>query len=869
MMMLLWLLMAWGNGVLLAQSDLRAGLELLAAKKLTEAQAYFENIIRNDSNHAAAYYALAETYYAQQQVLREEGKYQVRLLNLQPQLDLLKKSYQAASTFTRLYALLSTEQKKNLRKIVAVSDQMLTTTVLQRVEQEAFQLINQAPYRRPQLQLFQSKIYNRSTDLDTLIKLRQLLIQQCKQYMQDYPRSPHVADVRQIAREMLEIYTNKQELRRYGERDGRNYERFCKLIWEFNSTNTYRHILPEFYGAYFGFTQQNYLKHANYAKLVALGKQFNLSPEQLLCELNLHESGYSPEKKSLYDAFIKRFAPTDVALVAVKKMAAFFIKQQDWTSAQHVFREYRPLFTNMSHYFDRIDALLAEPESEIKLENLGNRINSAEREYNPVLSLDGKTLYFSRYSYATGEDIYVSYWDGSQWSEAKRLGSPVNTESHETPIAISPDGNTLFLFGNYYLLPQFEYIGRQNIELGKGDFYFAEKQNNAWEKISVIPNPINSKNFESGFCMSADGNAVIFSSDRPGAVGGYMPNYHPDYLYYHGAGEFNLDLYVSERTQNGWSQPINLGKLINTPFAETNPWLHPDMRTLYFISDGHPGLGGYDIFVSRRLRDDSWTEWSEPVNLGKTINTAYNDVFHMTSDGKTALITSRQLNNTFGESDIYRIRIPQAHWAEPVVVVVGTVLDTEGNPVNDAVVTWHAMDNSSKGSVKVQPNGKFSLPLKKGKKYRYQPSAPNHFATSKIIDLSEGVDNQTVIQETIHEMLPLRKPSSKGFVMQSLEFDFDSDKIRPPSLHDLEQLAAQLQDSNQTVYIEGHTDNKGSDKFNLDLSQRRAENVKRYLLAKGCKAKLVARGFGRSCPVVPNTTEEGRQKNRRVELRIE
>jgi len=848
--------------------DVRHGLKLLADKQLDSTELFFNIALLEDSTNVVAHYALAQTYYEKQQALLSQQKYQRRLLNIQPHMDLLKKSYQAASTFNRLYAALTYKQKQEIRKLVALSEQMLTIGLLQTIEQEAFQLINQAPYRRSQQQLFAGKVYDRATEMDTLIALRQALTIQCGEYINRYPNSIHAGTVRQIARDMLQEYLNMEQLRRFGNRSGKEYEQFCSLILNYSDPNDYKHVLPEFYGAYFGFTKQNYLQHVNYNKLKALAQSFKLSPEKLLCRLSLHCNGYQPENQELYEAFIKTFAPADVALVAVKKIAEVAIRKRDWEKARDVFKRYRPLFVGMDNYFQQMDALLAQTDEDKQLENLGAAVNSTKREYNPVLTLDGRTLYFSRRSYNTGEDVFISQWDGKQWSEAQPLSSKINTESHETPIAISPDGQTLFLFGNYYLQPDYFYV-KQNIALGKGDFYFAEKQGNNWGKINAMPNPVNSTHFEAGFCMSADGSAVLFASDRPGAVGGYLPNYNPDYLYYHGAGEFNVDIYVSLRTQTGWSEPINLGKVINTPFAETNPRLHPDMRTLYFTSDGHPGLGGYDIFVSRRLRDDSWTEWSEPVNLGKTVNSIDDDAFYMTADGKTALITSNQIGNSYGASDIYRITIPEPHRAEPVVVVTGTLTNGSGQPIKKAQITWRTADDSQKGTASVQPNGRFSIPLKRGKKYYHQPIAPDYFSGSQIVDLTQVPESTIVMEQPTIQMGSLSKPEQKGFVISSLEFDFDSDNIRPESFYDLDQLAASLQDSKIKLHIEGHTDDRGKSEFNLLLSRRRAEAVRKYLLSKGCKAQLIATGFGQTRPVAPNTTEEGRQKNRRVEFRVE
>ncbi len=186
---------------------------------------------------------------------------------------------------------------------------MLTNDFAQSITKEAFQLINQAPYRRSLDQLFDSKIYDRVTESDTVIALRHLLAQRCGQYISAFPKSTHVSTVRQIAREILQEYLSMERLRRSGERHRRQYEQFCELILACSTADEYRHVLPEFYGAYFGFNKQNYLKHHNYFKLKELSQEFGLSPENLLCELNLHNAGYTPEKQALYEALSTLLCP--------------------------------------------------------------------------------------------------------------------------------------------------------------------------------------------------------------------------------------------------------------------------------------------------------------------------------------------------------------------------------------------------------------------------------------------------------------------------------------------------------------------------------------------------------------------------------
>ena len=355
-------------------------------------------------------------------------------------------------------------------------------------------------------------------------------------------------------------------------------------------------------------------------------------------------------------------------------------------------------------------------------------------------------------------------------------------------------------------------------------------------------------------------------------MGGYNPNYPKGKLYFHGAGEFNTDLYVSPKTEDGWGKPINLGEAINTPYAERFPFLHPDGKTLYFISDGHYGLGGYDIFMSKRLNPNSWTEWSEPVNMGKVLNSAYDDSFYITSLGTTALVVSNK-EGGYGRQDIYEIQVPEKMRPDPIYMVSGKVQDLDGEPVETEIKWADAATDMELGSVKTdKATGEYLMPLEGGKKYVYYADDSEYFGTSVTVDVTDP--EKPKVSDRDIEVSSFEKNSgedSQPFVMKTLHFDHNSDVIREESFYDLKRLADMIQrHPNIKLRIEGHTDNVGSDSFNQDLSERRAQSVKRFLTHEGVDiGKLKALGFGESRPVATNDTDAGKQANRRVEFYVE
>jgi outer membrane protein OmpA-like peptidoglycan-associated protein len=414
------------------------------------------------------------------------------------------------------------------------------------------------------------------------------------------------------------------------------------------------------------------------------------------------------------------------------------------------------------------------------------------------------------------------------------------------------------LFGNYIN------------SLGRGDIFYSDKTKNGFVEVLQYPEPINSKWWDADAFLTADGKAIIFSSERPGGVG----NYHPKGDYYHGMFWGNTDLYVVLKEPDGsWSKTaINLGTVINTPFTERTPFLHPDGKTLYFSSDGHPGLGKSDVFKSVRLYDTSWTYWSEPVNLGKEINTPSEDWgYKISTDGNTAYF-STTIDIGFGEEDIYYLKLPEEIQPESDVVTVnGKVLDEKGNPV-DAFIKWEDVELKKEvGVAKTDPvTGEYFIALPIGKYYAYYADVKGYYGIVNYLDLTAAKAYEQInTNMSVISVEELQK-TGKAIKIENIFFDSGKFDLKEES-HEALNLLYRFMHANPEVKVEisAHTDNIGSEHYNFDLSEKRAASVVNYLIQIGIEPnRIISKGYGETMPVASNDTEEGRALNRRVEFKL-
>ncbi len=569
-----------------------------------------------------------------------------------------------------------------------------------------------------------------------------------------------------------------------------------------------------------------------------------------------------------YEQFIADNSPCELAFVAVQRLAAADVNNKRWMAAAAIYKKYKPGFPDMAERFDRVINMLQTPDEYLNKASLGPGVNTRGAEFRPIITADGLTLYFTRNrgEAAGGEDIYYSTMSRRTWQKADNVGPPISTPDHEMMLGISADNNKMTLMGNY---PG---------SFGRGDIFYAERGKKCWSEVKHYPAPINTEYFDSDAMLPADGRTILFVSDRPGNVG----TFNPKETLFHGDYAGNTDIYAYVETPDGEGQLINLGPTINTPYAEYAPFLHPDGRTLYFSSSGHYGLGGLDVFVATRLSDSSWTEWSEPVNLGKEINGPYNDWgFQITTAGDLAYYATAEKKSGCWEGDIDSPRIgcgpsnilstelPAIARPAVAVTVFGTVTDPDKNPL-EAEITWNDLTlNKSAGIAKSDPDsGKYVTVLPAGHKYGYSAAKEGYMGSSETLDFTDI----TTFAKYRHDIVlyPLEKLIKEKIAlrMNNIFFDFDKSTLRPESHHELNRWVDVFKKyPDLKAEIQGHTCSIGTEQYNQKLSERRAAAVVNYLVDQGVdRSRLTMKGFGETMPAASNATEEGRELNRRVEV---
>lgn len=391
--------------------------------------------------------------------------------------------------------------------------------------------------------------------------------------------------------------------------------------------------------------------------------------------------------------------------------------------------------------------MIASPV-DVKITNLGESINSRGGDYAPSISADGRTMIFtSRRANTMGgevdkegdykyfEDIYLSEWDtvDQKWKEARPIEGRLNTEGHDASLSISPDGKQVFIY-------------RNDGEVYIGDIFMSKKRSsgNGWGSPRALDKPINTSYFESSACLSADGNKLYFVSEREGKKNGAQ-----------GQG----DIYVAERlSRTQWSEPKNLGPVINTSGDEISVFIHPDGKTLFFSSNGHLSIGGLDIFMSRMQEDGSW---GKPENLGYPINTIDDDVhFILATDGKTAHYSAVK-EEGYGERDIYKIDMSNYPILSEGVSINLSILHGNIKSGDDEVmanVVFKDEAGKDVGKTICNDEGYYFITLPGGQKYTVEVTAEGYEKASYTVDLPLG-EGSTAIVSTNVELT--KTPESK------------------------------------------------------------------------------------------------------------
>lgn len=474
-----------------------------------------------------------------------------------------------------------------------------------------------------------------------------------------------------------------------------------------------------------------------------------------------------------------------------------------------------------------------------KLMNMGPSINSNKAEYFPSITADKEFLYFTvndesgRYP---NEDIYSSQWVNGKWEARKNVTNVNAIESQEGAHSITQDGRYLFFASD-----------RMQANLGKFDIYIAKKLGDDWKTPVNIGSNINSYNWESQPLISADSKSLFFVRKSKDGLGG-------------------SDIYVSVIGPDGrFSEAKNIGAPINTQGDEQRPYIHPDGKTLYFASNGHPGMGKGDIYMST-LQDDG--TWSTPLNLGYPINT-FEDEFglYVSADGTTGYISSDR-EGGYGDMDIYSFELDPSIRPKVVFNVKGIVKDAKsGAPLKaDIKIIDIETGESYKTLSSDAINGSFLITLPAGRNYAYQALSPGYLPFSESFSL-ENYDNMANFQleAGLKEMI-----KGEEFVLKNIFFDPDNFDLKEASLAELKTLKLFLEEnSNLFLEIGGHTDDMGTSSYNLILSEKRAKAVYEYLVSIGIpSSRLSYKGYGEGSPLLPNDSEANRAKNRRTAFKV-
>lgn len=485
--------------------------------------------------------------------------------------------------------------------------------------------------------------------------------------------------------------------------------------------------------------------------------------------------------------------------------------------------------------------MIDNPVNGYKKVLLGENVNTDYSELCPLISPDGKSLYYTIRDNpenigGTGDDIWMcSATNDSTWAKRERLPFPANNKSTNTMISITPDGHYALVMNRFDSDGESLGSGVSSMSMGK----------DGWENpvAHTIINYVNeAANVE--YCLSADGTALLMAIQNDKSYG-------------------TRDIYVSFRKDpfgTEWSEPLNLGPVVNSKGGNFAPFLAADGVTLYFASNGHPGFGNADVFVTRRL-DDTWTNWSVPQNLGPEINGPGWEAYYVVpASGNYAYMAQG--------GDLVRIKLPQSAKPNPVLLIRGRVLNAKTNEPLEATIFYsELLTGEQMGHAVSNPTtGEYSIILPYGKAYSFLADKKGFFAMNDNLDCTNIKEYAEITRDLY--LTPIEVGNT--IRLNNIFFDSNKSTLKPESYPELDRVAAFLKDNpGIEIEIDGHTDNVGADDSNNLLSNNRAKVVYDYIVAKGiATSRLKYKGFGETKPLATNDTDDGKAKNRRVEFLI-
>lgn len=467
--------------------------------------------------------------------------------------------------------------------------------------------------------------------------------------------------------------------------------------------------------------------------------------------------------------------------------------------------------------------------------NVGAGVNSGDPEYFPTLTVDQKELLFTRRvtnprTGAWQEDFFISQDLDGYWNTGEPMPMNINTPFNEGAPTFAPDGKTLIFVGC-----AIDRVGYGNGRRGYGscDLFITKRMGNEWMDPINLPGNVNSKNWETQPSLSSDGKTLFFIRGLVRGTGG--------------RNQRNGDIYMSKLQEDGsWGTPEKLPDNINTPYSESSCLIHPDGKTLYFSSNGHLGMGGYDLYMTQMLPDGTW---SDPKNIGYPINTHHDEnsllVF---ADGKLAVFASDRPGG-LGSLDLYQFELPKDVRPTKTTYMTGTVYDEISGKKLQAEFSLVDLETGQEvvHSFSDPINGSFLVSLPINKQYGLFVKKDGYHPYTVNFDLVVPENSE----EPYHRDVPLKPLVSKAEnVLANVLFDLDKATLRKESFVELNAFAAFLKGHpNMTIELQGHTDAQGDDAHNMTLSKNRAKAVYDYLVSQGVDAKqMTHKGYGETKP---------------------
>ncbi|MGA0556700.1 OmpA family protein [Larkinella sp. VNQ87] len=554
----------------------------------------------------------------------------------------------------------------------------------------------------------------------------------------------------------------------------------------------------------------------------------------------------------IYQRAIGQQPDNPVTSLAYQSVSAYLLKKGNYQSAIPYIERYQQRFTPNSLQWKKVDRLLqtarfgaqaVQNPLAVRPQPLAATVQAFPSQYFPVLTADEQTLVYTVLKPEGDEDLMVSTQKGETWSPPVSISPQINTVNNEGTPTLSADGRTLVFTACQ---------GRTGY--GSCDLYISHKTGDTWSDPKNLGPTINTRSWESQPALSADGRRLYFVSDRNGGVG-------------------RRDIWCSELGDDGeWKTPYNL-KSINTPFDEASPFIHANGLSLFFASEGHMGMGGYDLFVA----DSTSSGWSNPQNLGYPINTSDDQAALFVSANGARAYYSQEQSASDGKqrSKLYVFELPEPlrQKVRPVSYLKGMVADARTKkPLNATIELIDLATNKLVTRVQSDPQtGQYTAVLPTGGEYALYVVGPGYLFKSLSFDFTKKHEGEGLTMSVPLEPI---KPTEGGApakeTLNNIFFETGRYDLADKSRTELDRLVKFLEvNPDVKIEVSGHTDNQGGVANNLDLSKKRAQAVVDYLAKAGvAPARIKSAGYGETRPVAPNTSEENRKLNRRIEWKI-